>query len=62
MTNPGIDSQDEIIGIVSLMEIDKYLISYSLGHGRGYGEKELIQEGSEKGFWVRLQNFHLSLL
>jgi hypothetical protein len=50
MTNPGIDSQGEIIGIVSLMEMDKYLRSYFLGHGRGSGEKELIQEGSEKRF------------
>jgi hypothetical protein len=58
---PGIDPQDEIIGVAATMETDKYLKSYSLGRGRGKGAEELILDASEKGFWVLLQNCHLSL-
>jgi hypothetical protein len=58
---PGIDPQDEIIGVAASMDVDKYLRSYSLGRGRGQGAEELILEAAEKGFWVLLQNCHLSL-
>ncbi|EAY14826.1 Dynein heavy chain family protein [Trichomonas vaginalis G3] len=58
---PGIDPQDEIIGVAQSMELERYLKSYSLGRGRGAGAEELIQDASERGFWVLLQNCHLSL-
>ena len=58
---PGIDPQDEIIGVAQSMELEKYLKSYSLGRGQGQGAEELIQDASERGFWVLLQNCHLSL-
>ena len=58
---PGIDPQDEIIGVATAMETEKYLISYSLGRGRGQGAQDLIQDAAEKGYWVLLQNCHLSL-
>lgn len=58
---PGIDPQDEIIGVATSMEMEKYLKSYSLGRGRGKGAEELLQTASEAGFWVLLQNCHLSL-
>lgn len=61
ITTPGIDPQDEIIGIAASLEMDKYLKSYSLGHGRGPGAEELILDGAERGFWILLQNCHLSL-
>ncbi|EAY20056.1 Dynein heavy chain family protein [Trichomonas vaginalis G3] len=58
---PGIDPQDEIIQVAQSMELDRYLKSYSLGRGRGAGAERLIEDASEKGFWVLLQNCHLSL-
>ena len=58
---PGIDPQDEIIQVATSMDLDKYLKSYSLGRGRGAGAEELIDEGAAKGFWILLQNCHLSL-
>ncbi|OHT14597.1 Dynein heavy chain family protein [Tritrichomonas foetus] len=58
---PGIDPQDEIISVASSMDLDKYLKSYSLGRGRGQGAEELILDAAERGFWVLLQNCHLSL-
>ncbi|KAK8860630.1 hypothetical protein M9Y10_012295 [Tritrichomonas musculus] len=58
---PGIDPQDEVMTVATQLETDKYLKSYSLGRGRGQGAKELILEAAEKGFWVLLQNCHLSL-
>ncbi|EAY21612.1 Dynein heavy chain family protein [Trichomonas vaginalis G3] len=58
---PGIDPQDEIINVARTMEADKYFKSYSLGRGRGQGAEELIAEASSNGYWVLLQNCHLSL-
>ena len=58
---PGIDPQDEIISVAASMDLDKYLKSYSLGRGRGDGAEELILDAAERGFWVLLQNCHLSL-
>ena len=58
---PGIDPQDEIITVANSMDCGNYLKSYSLGRGRGNGAEALIQEGMEKGFWILLQNCHLSL-
>ncbi|OHT17559.1 Dynein heavy chain family protein [Tritrichomonas foetus] len=58
---PGIDPQDEVIGVAQTLDADKYLRSYSLGRGRGQGARDLILEAAEKGFWVLLQNCHLSL-
>ena len=58
---PGIDPQDEIIQVAQSMELAKYLKSYSLGRGREKGAEELIADAFEKGFWVLLQNCHLSL-
>ena len=58
---PGIDPQDEIILVADAMETSSYLKSYSLGRGRGQGAEELILDSAEKGFWVLLQNCHLSL-
>ncbi|KAK8888098.1 hypothetical protein M9Y10_039159 [Tritrichomonas musculus] len=58
---PGIDPQDEIIGVAQSMEVEKYLKSYSLGRGRGQGAEDLIDAAAEQGFWVLLQNCHLSL-
>ncbi|OHT16390.1 Dynein heavy chain family protein [Tritrichomonas foetus] len=58
---PGIDPQDDIISVATTMELDKYFKSYSLGRGRGQGAEELIMDASERGFWVLLQNCHLSL-
>jgi len=58
---PAIDPQDEIINVAQTMELERYLKSYSLGRGRGAGAEELIQDSAEKGFWVLLQNCHLSL-
>ena len=58
---PGIDPQDEIISVAASMDNDKYLRSYSLGRGRGQGAEDLIMDAAERGFWVLLQNCHLSL-
>ncbi|KAK8866475.1 hypothetical protein M9Y10_009438 [Tritrichomonas musculus] len=58
---PGIDPQDEIIQIATTMGFDRYLRSYSLGRGQGAGAEQLIQDAADKGFWVLLQNCHLSL-
>ncbi|OHS93276.1 hypothetical protein TRFO_11887 [Tritrichomonas foetus] len=58
---PGIDPQDEIIGVAASMEAEKFLRSYSLGRGRGQGAQDLILEAAEAGYWVLLQNCHLSL-
>ena len=58
---PGIDPQDEIMNVASSMDLEKYLKSYSLGRGRGQGAEELIEVAAEQGFWVLLQNCHLSL-
>jgi len=58
---PGIDPQDEIISVAASMELERYLKSYSLGRGRGAGAEELIIDSAERGFWVLLQNCHLSL-
>jgi hypothetical protein len=58
---PGIDPQDEIISVASAMDSDKFLKSYSLGRGRGQGAEELILSAAEAGYWVLLQNCHLSL-
>ena len=61
ITTPGIDPQDEIMGVAASMDLEKYLKSYSLGRGRGKGAEELIEMAAEAGFWVLLQNCHLSL-
>ena len=58
---PGIDPVDEVTGVVSAMDMEKYLRCYSLGRGRGQGAEELILDSAEKGFIVLLQNCHLSL-
>ncbi|OHT13633.1 Dynein heavy chain family protein [Tritrichomonas foetus] len=58
---PGIDPQDEIINVAQILETEKYLKSYSLGRGRGQGAEDLINDSAERGFWVLLQNCHLSL-
>ena len=58
---PGIDPVDEIIAVAESMELGRYVKFYSLGRGRGQGAEELIQDSSERGFWVILQNCHLSL-
>ena len=58
---PGIDPQDEIISVAQSMELDQYFKSYSLGRGRGQGAEELILDAADRGFWVLLQNCHLSL-
>jgi hypothetical protein len=58
---PGIDPLDEILGVAASLDLDKYVKSYSLGRGRGDGAEELINDSSERGFWVLLQNCHLSL-
>ena len=58
---PGIDPQDDIISVASSMEVESYFKSYSLGRGRGQGAEELIAEATERGYWVLLQNCHLSL-
>ena len=57
----GIDPEDEIVGVATAMENEKYLKSYSLGRGRGQGAEELILDAADRGFWVLLQNCHLSL-
>ncbi|OHT05113.1 Dynein heavy chain family protein [Tritrichomonas foetus] len=57
----GIDPEDEILGVATAMENEKYLKSYSLGRGRGQGAEELILDAADRGFWVLLQNCHLSL-
>ena len=58
---PGIDPQDEILGVTSAMELDKFVKPYSLGRGRGAGALELLNEAKDKGFIVLLQNCHLCL-
>jgi hypothetical protein len=58
---PGIDPMDEILGVAASMDLEKYVKLYSLGRGRGDGAEELLQDASERGFWVLLQNCHLSL-
>ena len=58
---PGIDPVEEVTEVATSMELDKYLTCYSLGRGRGAGAEQLIEESSEKGFWLMLQNCHLSL-
>jgi hypothetical protein len=58
---PGIDPQDEIISVATAMGADKFLRSYSLGRGRGQGAEALFLEAVDRGYWVLLQNCHLSL-
>jgi hypothetical protein len=58
---PGIDPQDEILSVAGTLDVDRYLKSYSLGRGRGPGAEEMILDAAERGFWVLLQNCHLSL-
>jgi hypothetical protein len=58
---PGIDPQDEILSVAGTMEFDRYLKSYSLGRDRGPGAEKLILDAADRGFWVLLQNCHLSL-
>ncbi|OHT04040.1 Dynein heavy chain family protein [Tritrichomonas foetus] len=58
---PGIDPVDEVVSVADSMELGKYVKFYSLGRGRGQGAEELIIDASERGFWVMLQNCHLSL-
>jgi hypothetical protein len=58
---PGIDPVDEVLSVADAMDAGKYFKTYSLGRGRGDGAANLITEAREKGFWVLLQNCHLSL-
>lgn len=58
---PGIDPQDEIVQVAEHMEVARAVKFYSLGRGRGAGAEKLIEEASSAGFWVILQNCHLSL-
>jgi hypothetical protein len=58
---PGIDPVDEITGVAVSMETDKFVKFYSLGRGRGQGAEDLMAESAEGGFWLVLQNCHLSL-
>jgi hypothetical protein len=58
---PGIDPQDEIYTTAASMAVDRYLRPYSLGRGRGKGAEELLLDSADRGFWVVLQNCHLSL-
>ncbi|EAY07015.1 Dynein heavy chain family protein [Trichomonas vaginalis G3] len=58
---PGIDPQDEILSVAEHLEVSRAVKFYSLGRGRGQGAEKLIEEASSAGFWVILQNCHLSL-
>jgi hypothetical protein len=58
---PGIDPVDEIMDVATTMELEKYLKFYALGRGRGKGAEELISDCAAQGFWLILQNCHLSL-
>ncbi|OHT12762.1 Dynein heavy chain family protein [Tritrichomonas foetus] len=58
---PGIDPVDEVTEVATSMDLEKYLRCYSLGRGRGDGAEQLILDSAEKGYWLMLQNCHLSL-
>ena len=58
---PGIDPQDEINQVAQSMGLDRYLRSFSLGRGQGQAAEDLITDAASRGFWVLLQNCHLSL-
>jgi hypothetical protein len=58
---PGIDPVDEISGVAASMDFERFVKFYSLGRGRGQGAEELIESSAESGYWLVLQNCHLSL-
>jgi dynein heavy chain len=55
----GSDPTKNFLQFAAEMKFDKKLNSLSLGQGQNVKAKNLIEGGSQKGFWVLLANCHL---
>ena len=55
----GADPMSKLLALSEKVSIP--LKAISLGQGQGPHAQKLIAEGAEKGFWVLLQNCHLSV-
>ena len=56
----GADPANSLYKFAEEMKFGKKLNSVSLGQGQGPKAEQMIKESSERGFWVLLQNCHLS--
>jgi len=58
---PGAAPMTELIKLAEEMGFNNKLVAISLGQGQGPIAENAIQDGSDKGSWVCLQNCHLSI-
>jgi dynein heavy chain len=58
---PGAAPMTELIKLAQEMEMGNKLLAISLGQGQGPIAENAIQDASEKGSWVCLQNCHLCI-
>ena len=55
----GSDPTKELLGFAAKMKMDKKIKMLSLGQGQGPKAIKMVEEGTQKGGWVFLQNCHL---
>lgn len=57
---PGADPMSELVKLAEEKGFSKKLQAISLGQGQGPIAERAVQDASDKGYWVCLQNCHLS--
>jgi dynein heavy chain, axonemal len=58
---PGADPMTELLKVANALDFGATMKSISLGQGQGPLAEEAITIAQQKGFWVCLQNCHLSV-
>ena len=59
--SPGSDPVADFLKFAEEMNMTEKYRSISLGQGQGKKAKAMVELGSSKGYWVLLQNCHLSI-
>ena len=62
LLSPGIDPLNSFYAFAEEKSMTKRIYSLSLGQGQSTIALKMIEEGIQNGFWVILQNCHVSAL